>query len=447
MSKFFEGLDEEKKSAGKTVRNFFEEESEEEKPRISNKEKRLEEITELCRETKFKKPKDVDAFFKALGKYAGYFSKVGVPKVLAEFLNEANTKSVASVFKQRKAKFLEKYEDVTVILNIKEEKRAKASHMDQINKALLEDNLEKRKALLLELEKTPDLTEVEQHRINLYIIGCITEETPMTGYKDVVSRLIDEKALATTEEETSILKTRVMQCIKKLVAHIYSLHAQKKAWQEEFAGLEKVAAELLPITDIPDKGRLEVVYFLAPEEASLAKEEPEKYPLFAAVKQIRVLPYTEALEVYTALKEERNSTEESHTDTVCHSKIAEELGHRAFAERDFTNAISMLEQAYYSQTVWSLPSTETILSALALCFEKRMQSRKYFEAFKQSLYSIGNNILLLKTDTPKEEISRAFIFLRLGEYQKAEEILRTLFPAFECRALLKARALEILFAE
>lgn len=456
MSKFFEGLDGESKKPGpKAVRAFFEEESDEEKPRISNKEKRLEEITALCQNASFKKPKDVETFFKALGKYSGYFAREGLPKVVSEFLTEANVKTAPSVFKQRRAKFLEKYEDVTVILHPYEEKKEKVSYMDQINKALLEDNLEKRKQQLVELEQTPGLALSEQHRVNLYMIGCLIEESPMTSYHQAIDRLLEEKNLATTEEEANILKTRISQCVRKLVEHIAGLHAQNKSWQAEFNGLSQVAAALRSITAIPDKARLEIVYFMLNQsvkppagQAAANQAATDHYPIFQQLEQLRALPYPPALELYHQLLAARQSPDqEDFTDAVGYSKIAEELGHRAFQERDFSSAIDLLERAFGAKTLWGLPSTETLLNVLALCFEQRMKERPYFEVFKQNLQRIRNNLLLLKTETPKDEIARAFIFLRLGDYRQAEQIVNGLLPQFECQALLKARAMEILFAD
>ncbi|OAG31098.1 hypothetical protein NEDG_01872 [Nematocida displodere] len=442
MSKFFEGLDgDSTKKVAKVIEQAFEDESEEEQKGVSNKEKKLEEIEAVCREASLKKPKDVELFFKRLTKYNNHFAKEGLPDVLVDFLNESDTKNASSILKQRKKKFLEKYAVTEVVLEIKEETKKRKSFMEEINSALLVDDPRKRLEVLGQLEEGEGLSLPEKHRINLYTIGTLIEEGVGQHYTEITSRLGREHHLThNNPEEIDLLKTRVGRYVRRLLKHLQVLERYGKEWSTEFEQLKEMASLLKPATDAPHKGVLEIEFFLT--QTSTPTEE---YPLFTAIAKIRALPYPEALSLFKELGERSEKPdEETTTDTVCHAKMTEELGHRAFHERDFDTAIDLLEKAFYSKTIWSTPNTEVLLSILCLCFEKRMKERRFFALFKEDLQLVGNNPLLLKTETPKEEIARAFIALRLGDCSTTEEILTTLVPAFECHALLKNRAIEIL---
>ncbi|KAI5186820.1 hypothetical protein NEHOM01_1721 [Nematocida homosporus] len=438
MSKFFEGLEaESEKKVNRAINRHFNDESDEEKVSgISNKEKRLEEITNLCEITVFKKPKDVDQFFKKLTKYNNWFAKEGLPTVLLDFLNAQEGKNIPAVLKQKRSKLIEKYQMTEVILEVETERKEEKSHMEQINSTLLIEDLDKRKEALLAIEGIRNLKKKEEHRINLYILGCLVENNLPIHYTEIIRRLNAEKDLVQDEEEEEILKTRIGRYTRTIIKYIQNLHNHQQSYQEELSQFRQVVTTLLPITNIPQKGNYEIAYFL--------ENEPQatEYPIINALKQIRELPYEEAISVCDKLFKTEEIQEETTSENIFLSKAAEEAGHRAFAERDFDKAADLLEKAFYSPNIWSLPQTDTILSVLSLCFEKRMRNRRYFSVFKADMQAIGRNLLLLKSEVPKEEIARAFIYLRLGEYLTAESILQAIIPDFECRALLKARALE-----
>ncbi|KAI5180765.1 hypothetical protein NEOKW01_1049 [Nematocida sp. AWRm80] len=440
MSKFFESLDDtSEKKTSRAINSYIDDESEEEKGQQSNKEKKIKEIEQICENASFKKPKDIEQFFKKLTKYNTYFSKEGLPEVLVEYLNSICTKSIPAVFKQRRSKFLEKYQMSEVILETEVEQVEKQSHLETINNTQLIESLEKRKETLLQLEKIESLTEIEMHRVNLYLISCMAEENISLYYNEVCKRLQLEKTLITEESEKNLLCIRINRCTRKILIHLQNLSNANKEYSNELQQLKEVSESLKEITKIPEEAYLEVQYFL------LKKEVPTTHPVFQAITSIRTLPYEEALQQYTQLIEkEKEIEEETNTQNISLSKLSEELGHLAIKHKDFNTAIDLLEKAYYSKNIWSLPETEIALNVLCICFEKRFTNQKYFQEFKEILSQIGNNLLLLKAESSKEEISRAFIFLRIGQYKEAEAILTRLLPSIDCHTILKTRAIELL---
>ncbi|KAI5189881.1 hypothetical protein NEMIN01_0744 [Nematocida minor] len=460
MSKFFDELEDapqKKVSSAIAARLDFDNESEEDKPAVSNKEKKDEEIAKICNETTFKKAKDVEQFFKKLTKYSAHFTKKGLPQILLDFIAEVEEKKdTPAIFKQKKSKFLEKYQETEVVLNLVEEKKEKRKYLEEITKTYLIENLEKRRETLLEIEKIEDLSETEKHRINLYLISCMLEENVQGYYSDIISRMKRESSLIHTKEEEDLLKTRIGKYVRKLLKHMQILDRNKTAWDAEYLDLVEIAESLKDITTVPEEGVLEIDLFLrenADVKSELQKKEEEpdknsalhKHEHFSMVKKLRSLPFTEALALYRAMEtEKQDQEEEGHSVNVCFFRATEELGHRAFAERDFNTAMDLLELAYSNKTIWSSAETEVILEIFCLCFEKKMKERKFFEVFKKNLLPIGDNLLLLKSQDPKMEIARAFILLRLGDYKEAQTIITSIVPGFDCETLLRARAIEIL---
>jgi len=468
MSKFFEGLDDEgvKKIAKTVKQRAEEEESGEETGVVSNKERKHEEIAKMCKETDLRKTKEAEAFFKKLSKYQSHFSKDGVPEVLMEYLSKADVKGLPSVVKQKRAKFLEKYATTEITIEVVEKKKEKEKYIDQINKTLLEENLQARERQLRELEKIEGLTGVEQHRVNLYMLGCLADNIEK-NYSEILRRIEKEVELAQEEEEKNIFRTRIKGYTRRIIRYVHEAKKQGKNWREECEKIREVAKKIKPLCNTLEKGALEICYFMergagktedgtengradkiadGTENVCDAGIDIEEYPLFAYLERIRRSPYPEALRMYREIEKQRPE-EENTTDEVCYSKIEEELGHIAFKEKDYDSAIELLEKAYYLQNMWSLTKTEVVLNVLSLCFENRVRGRKYFELFKKSLQGVGTNLLLLKTESPKDEIARAFIFLHLGEYEKSAKVIEEIIPGFECRKLLKARALEYLLCE
>ncbi|KAH9385729.1 uncharacterized protein NEMAJ01_0625 [Nematocida major] len=460
MSKFFEGLDDapQKKVRSAISAEMEDDECGEEKPSLSNKEKKDEEVAQMCRDASFKKPKDVEQFFKKLTKYSAHFSRQGVPSALLEFLAETEgKKETPSIFKQKKIKFLEKYQEAEVVLELVEEKKKKKSYMEEISKTYLIESLEKRKAALLEIEGVGDLSSSERHRINLYMTSCLIEESMQEHYAEIVRRMKKEAEFVDAKEEADLLRTRVGKYVKKLIKNIQIQDRNGESWESQYKDLQEIALALKKATSVPEEGLLEVDYFLRREKPApcphLSNEFIQKevsshgYPQFEMVDKIRSLPLEEALALHrehasSTLSAEGESAE--HSVTICFYKMAEELGMRAFAERDFASAMDLLETVYYNKTIWSSPQTEQILEVLCLCFEKKMKEKKFFDVFKKSLLQIGDNLLLLRSQNPKMEIARAFTFLRLGDYMGAHAIVASLLPNFNCENLLRARAMEIL---
>lgn len=450
MSKFFEGLDDapqKKVSAAIAGRSEYNEESSEEKQAISNKEKKDIEIGKLCKETSFKKPKDVEQFFKKLSKYSTHLTKKGLSQDLLTFFSEVEEKKeTPGIFKQKKNKFLEKYQETEIVLDTVEETKQKKKYIDEIVKTYLIENLEKRKDTLLEIEEVPDLSTAERHRVNLYVISCMVEIGVQLNYSEIVRRLKEEIVLATEEEEKEILCTRIGKYVRKLLKHIQVLEKNKIDWESEYEDIKEIGRILKPITTVPEEGAIEIEFFLQTGE----KKESAylEYDHFLKVDKVRSLPYKEALSLYESFGVDKTekAEEERTTANICLFKSAEELGHRAIQERDFNSAISLLEISYYNKTIWSNPATENILHILCICFEERMRKRKFFEVFRRNLFQIGDNLLLLKSQDVKMEIARAFIFLQLGNYPAAEKILNSVLPGFECENILRTRAMEILLA-
>ncbi|KAI5172305.1 hypothetical protein NEFER03_1419 [Nematocida sp. LUAm3] len=434
MSKFFADLGEEetKKIQRKISRD--EEESEEEKQVVSNKDKKLEEIRELTL-CSLKKPKEIETFFKSLAKYNGIFLKEGLPVFLLDFLNSVDEKKAPSVFKQRKSKFLEKYKQEELCLEVEKEEKKKSTRAQEINDILLVEDAERKEYLLREIESS-SLSKCEAHRVNMYLLGCLVEKEMKYTYNEVVDRLCREEE--TNQIEENLLPPRAHRYVRRMLMHIQKTARDKGTYTEELNGLIKVSEKLKKITDTPEKAVYEVLFFLKRTE----KESP--YKDIELLRKIRSLPYAEALELYREEAEEIG--EEATTENIFKSKTAEELGERAFMERDFETAISLLEKAYFSRNIWSDARTDHILSVLSLCFERTMREKRYFEHFKREVMGVGKNLLLLRTEDPKEEIHRAFILLRLGEYLKCEEIIKGIFPFFECKGLLRTRSLELLFS-
>ncbi|KAI5126386.1 hypothetical protein NEPAR04_0445 [Nematocida parisii] len=453
MSKFFAGLEDapqKKVNSAIAAQLNFSDDSEEDKPTISNKEKKDEEVDKLCKETTFKKPKDVDQFFKKLTKYSAHFTKKGLPSVLVDFIAEAEkNKSTPAIFKQKKTKFLEKYNEVEVILNVVEEKKHKKSYIEEIGKTYLIENLQKRKEALKEMESISTLSDVEMHRINLYLLSCIIEESVEENYVEIIDRLKKEKNFVSAEEEQSLLRTRIGKYMRNLLKYVQELDADKINWENVYYDLMEVAEGLSDVTDVPRESVLEIDYFLRStvDDVSrpyLTKEfidrpiDSHNYEKFKVVEKLRDLPILEAVTLYKQLTEKENSTN-AHLP-----KCAEELGHRAFIERDFTNAMDLLEYSYYNKTLWCSAKTETVLRVLCLCFEQKMKEREFFSVFKKSLLQIGDNLLLLKSQSIKMEIARAFVFLRLGSYLESHAIITEILPGFNCETLLRTRAIELL---
>ncbi|KAI5159359.1 hypothetical protein NEAUS03_0231 [Nematocida ausubeli] len=452
MSKFFAGLEDtpqKKVNSAMAAQMNFSEESDDDKPVISNKEKKDEEILKICEETTFKKPKDIDQFFKKLTKYTAHFTKQGLPTVLVEFMVEAEkNKSTPAIFKSKKAKFLEKYNEVEVILSTVEEKKKKRNYLEEISKTYLIDNLNKRKEALLEIEKIPDLSEVEMHRINLYLISCMMEESMEENYAEIMSRFKNEKDFMQTDEEKELLKTRVGKYMQRLLKYIQEEDARRLNWESTYNDMVEISEGLSSITTIPMESILEIDYFLrcdvntsrphlSDEFRSKSITEHE-ISIFKAVEEMRELPLVQAIALYRKLKEDLKS------ENTCLLKCAEELGQRAFMEKDFPSAMGLLEHAYNNKTLWSSEKTETMLSVLCLCFEDKMRDREFFTVFKKNLLVVGDNLLLLRSVSVKMEIARAFIFLRLGKHQEAHKIIAELLPGFQCESLLRARAIELL---
>ncbi|KAI5132021.1 hypothetical protein NEAUS05_1098 [Nematocida ausubeli] len=452
MSKFFAGLEDapqKKVNSAMTAQMNFSEESDDDKPVISNKEKKDEEILKICEETTFKKPKDIDQFFKKLTKYTAHFTKQGLPTVLVEFLIEVEkNKSTPAIFKSKKAKFLEKYNEVEVILSTVEEKKKKRNYLEEISKTYLIDNLNKRKEALLEIEKIPDLSEVEMHRINLYLISCMMEESMEENYAEIMSRFKNEKDFMQADEEKELLKTRVGKYMQRLLKYIQEEDARRLNWESTYNDMVEISEGLRSITTTPMESILEIDYFLRcdvntsrPHLSDEFRSKPiteHEISIFKAVEEMRELPLVQAIALYRKLAEDLKS------ENTCLLKCAEELGHRAFMEKDFPNAMDLLEHAYNNKTLWSSEKTETMLSVLCLCFEDKMRDREFFTVFKKNLLVVGDNLLLLRSVSVKMEIARAFIFLRLGKHQEAHKIIAELLPGFQCESLLRARAIELL---
>lgn len=451
MSKFFEEL--EKESVEKKVRRVAHkaaesEEESDERAAVSNKERRYDELRAICRESDaLKKPKEVEQFFKRISRFGGLFQKEGVPGFLHDFFAETEKKKgTLPMFKQRRAKFVEKYETSEVVLEEEGPGREKNDLMEQINKCLLTEPPAKRREALCRLESEVaggGAKIVERHRLNVYIMSVMAESELSGGdFGEMVDRLRREREWlgAMPEDEKEIFGSRLERYVRRMVKHIQFLERSGEQWEDELAGLAVVAEELAPFSKIPLVGEMEVVFFLKNEVRR------SEFPLFNAIIDVRNGSYEKALDVYRSIWEEGEGAGDAEgAKRAGYLKFVEELGQLAFLRRDFDTAMGLLDEAHShgSKNVWQSQTTEIMLHALCLCFEEQMAPKGFFGHFVRTLWSVEKNPLLLKGDSFRDEAARAFVLLRYGDYREASRIVGDLLPGFECRGLLEARARDI----
>lgn len=475
MSKFFEGLEKEteKQLEVRPPRRYAEEESSETKQTsVTNKEKKHEEIEALCAQTDLKKPKDVEQFFKLLNKYQKYFAKEGLPSSLVDFLSRAASKTKLSILKQKTLKLSEKYAKPEVVLSVEKEERKQVSQMERINNTLLLTTPGQRIEQLRGIEGSPGLSLREQHRANIYILGSLIEDGPGKNTDEILERLQKEAQLAVSEEELGILQGRIGGYIRKFLEYYLqsSRHADSAVRHSLLAPLFAAARDLLPLTSTPYKIMLESEFFLvcskhiekAPSTCGRQEEMLSPLPetdsslsFFSCLLGIRHRKLRISLEEYRGMESKVQTEEETSTEIVCLVKIAEEMGHALFEEKEYHASADFLEEAYFRPFPWPCRTTRILLSVLSLCMPESMKHRKFFLEFSQKVQLVGLNPLLLKSHELWNEMARAYLLLKLGRYVETEAIIRDVlqkslpasFSGFNCLHLLRTKAYESIARE
>lgn len=429
MSRFFEELEKEavEKKVRKTIRRAAkEEESEEEKEAVSNKDKKYEEIKALCEEVGLtKKGKEIEGLFKKLSKYHALFAKNGLPPFLREYFERAEEEG--GLFRQKIRKFSEKYANDEVVVDVAEDKKKARSLIAEINGSLLLEPLAKRKEKLLDLEAEATLPE-ERHRANVYILSVlIEEEMTREKYAEICSRLLQNSELlpAVEEEERAIFVLRVDTYMRRLVKYISTLERSGEDWGEEAALLERVSQSLLPYSKIPLERELEVSFFLKQEGRET------EFPLFNGILEIRKGNLEKALLIQQRLEGEKG-------ENTCYIKFKEELGHLAFAKGDYSRSIELLDDVYTNshQNIWQSEKTEVILHVLCICYEDVMKTKSFFNHYLRVLLTVEKNPLLLKSESFRDEVARAFVFLKYGDVGRASGVIKGILPEFGGCSLL-----------
>lgn len=471
MSKFFLGLEQEKKLQNTLLRRQEEEEEEKEKESMSNKEKKEEEIEKLCKEPIPKKQKEIEQLFKTLNKYKNYFAKEGLPKALVKMLN-SKEKDVPQVFRQRANKFLSKFEVTEIVLDIKEKEVKKKGFTERISAALLLEDTKKRKQQLLYIEEElkqswndkddkddkdgkdqVDQIDKCRHRVNIHLLGCITERSPYMDYNEAVTRLCQEKEFMNDAQEKDLLCARIRKYIRDMIKQIAYTRSKGQDTQEEYNGLKKVASELESITEIPHKAVIEIDFFCAAEKVDSINSTDLLSRILNLLKLLltdnntnnSTNLYEDRLKEYYEIKNMLSESElqEETTERILLAQASQELGKQALLKNDPCKAEELLEQALSWAGPWPNEKSPLLLHLLCLCFQEKVRDKPCFSRFKSEIRAaVGKNLLLLKSVTPIQEIARAFILLQLGEYKAASEIVQELLPSAQYEGLLKIRALQ-----
>lgn len=428
MSQFFKNFEEDnisnqpKKAPVKPVQESDEEEEE----KISNKEKRLNELQEeVFRIEETCDSREVEAFLKNIKKYKTVI-KDGLPLFLVSFLKLAlESQKMPQGTKNKIKKFLstnaaQKVEPVAVQANniVVDDQNDEEKEEISLNNTILD--LSKRLAyeeLVHEFENLRDLKTKANERAKICLSLLNLHMKNKCGDFNKVASLLDE-ILDCVKDEVQFMEINFKRYFQKNIDVYldYLISISRAINHDALKGYFKKTKYLN--NELVERKELEFKFYVLNENV----ETDDK--IYHLLYLIRRKTYQNAYNYYTANK---------GTYRNC-LKIKVELGLLAFESCDFLVAFNILQQCYLE----GFRDNENILFILCIILENEVVDMEFFDIFIDNIRIIEDNVFMLKTNTIKSEIFRAYYLLKNEDYVNADKILSEIAPGVNFSQIFKS---------
>jgi hypothetical protein len=420
MSQFLRELEErEFKEQKKKTRVIPEEVMAEEETKSSNKEKKLAELhlEVLSLEDDFSLKK-AEALIKNLKKYNAVL-KAGLPSFLSKGFDKiVENKKCSSSLRAKINKVKEKYKEEETPLG--EETTGKPEKVvcfsDHLNSALLSDDKEGSLATLM--ESRTDESEIA--KIYFTLLGIRLKDLGPSRFDKLLDTLKGIGDLvgcgASLVYEGVDLRKNFIDNLGLYLDKLLSVMGDDKrdAYLDLLEYLNQVEG------GIAETKYLEFKYFI---EKVNVKTENKVFRLLYLVRE----------DEYLACKEHYLENRVNYP-----VNILKEFGLRGFKCKDYLFCFKVLSDCYFSGE----SDLENTLSIVCVIIENEIKQEKFYSLFIEWLRCMEKNCMLLRSGNKKNEIFRAFYFLKKYDYSKCASILNGLEPGLECEDILRKSVIQ-----
>ncbi|KAG0435316.1 hypothetical protein DMUE_4777 [Dictyocoela muelleri] len=395
MSEFFNFQEETEK---KKISKFIAEESSDDEIKMTNKDKKLEELRKQVLEMK---PSELESFVKNIKKYKNLF-KQGLPSFLLKFFEE-NMKNRDKCNKALATKIKRVIEQYKVVdegeVKVIEKTERKVDFHEKLNQLM------KGKGVISNLDKLYSESGcLEKIRIDFVKIGIFNQEIIQKKFKnyDLYANLIrDISKLINGPEDPSEgeLKSLNENFKKNLSFFLEKLMSILDV--ENFSDFDSLLEELNNSGYETGREKLEFYYFYKNE---LLETEDKEYKILFFVRNGD----------YDFAK--RHYSEKDLSNCDIDERILYEMGVLAYKSSDLIFAFDIFER---------IKNKDTTLFKLSLCaiLGPVLKSRNFFQkVFLQKIKTFENKYLLPSVYV-ENEIIRLFFLIRRQRIRESSEIL------------------------